>query len=383
MEPEGQSLPPAMPATNSAADRLSEPAEPAPPEKPYRGLRWIFIGPEGLRAGWSALIFLPLFYLLAAVFYLTLDRFHLAAKPDAFTPGPMFFTEAGSLLALLIAVAIVGLIEGRRIPAYNLSGPRRAQHFLFGLAAGFLALSALVGTLAAGGWLHLGAATLTGAAIFRFALLWGGVFLLTGFSEEGMFRCYLQFTLTRGIDFWWALGVVAVICGGLAKFVGGSASWGVYAAALLGLVPCFILHQRAAPRSGFWCAAWVTSTLFGAVHVSNPGEAWVGIFAAASIGFVFCVSVYITGSAWWAIGCHAAWDWSETFFYGTADSGMRPHGSYLTSTPTGNPLWSGGSVGPEGSLLVLGAILLLLALVLVYGKLSYRAASAAAAQTVN
>ncbi len=73
----------------------------------------------------------------------------------------------------------------------------------------------------------------------------------------------------------------------------------------------------------FWQAAWVTSTVFGLYHTSNSGENWIGILAAAFIGFVFCVSVRVTGSAWWAIGCHAAWDWAETFFYGTADSGMQ------------------------------------------------------------
>jgi membrane protease YdiL (CAAX protease family) len=130
-----------------------------------------------------------------------------------------------------------------------------------------------------------------------------------------------------------------------------------------------MLHIRKTPRSGFWQAAWVTSTLFGYIHTSNNGENWIGIFAAALIGFVFCVSVWVTGSAWWAIGCHAAWDWAETFFYGTADSGMVARGHYLSSTPSGNALWSGGADGPEGSLLVLGVILLLLAaLILIYGR---------------
>jgi hypothetical protein len=114
------------------------------------------------------------------------------------------------------------------------------------------------------------------------------------------------------------------------------------------------------------------------MHVSNPGETWIGIFAAAFIGFVFCVSVRVTGSAWWGIGCHAGWDWAETYFYGTADSGLTPQSCYLTSHPAGNPLWSGGAVGPEGSVLVLGAILLLLVVVLVYGRLSVRATLAAA-----
>ena len=83
-------------------------------------------------------------------------------------------------------------------------------------------------------------------------------------------------------------------------------------------------------------------------------------------------SVRVTGTAWWAIGCHAAWDWAETFFYGTADSGLQPQGHYLTTNPVGNALWSGGADGPEGSLLVIGAILLLLALLLVvYGRRSF------------
>ena len=389
MEKEEPSLPSATPAATSAEPVLAPgPQEPAAAEEPYRGLRWIFIGSQGLRAGWSVLVFLILFVALNTAFDTAIFLAHLVGTPDEFTPGPQFFAEAGSLLALLIAAAIMGLIEGRRIPAYNLTGPRRTQHFFFGLAAGFLALSALVGALAAGGWLHFGPASLTGAAIFRFALLWGCVFLVGAASEEGLFRCYGLFTLARGINFWWALGIVAALCAYLAIFVGGSASRGVYAAALLGLSPCFILHQRAVPRSGqksaprsggFWCAAWVTSALFGSVHISNPNEGGIGIFAAAFIGFVFCVSVRVTGSAWWAIGCHAAWDWAETFFYGAADSGLAPHGCYLTSSPAGNPLWSGGAVVPEGSLLVLGSILFLLALVLVYGRLSARAQSAPAA----
>ena len=118
--------------------------------------------------------------------------------------------------------------------------------------------------------------------------------------------------------------------------------------------------EQGPQSSGFWQAAWVTSTVFGFIHTGNNGENWIGIFAAAFIGFVFCVSVWVTGSAWWAIGCHAAWDWAETYFYGTADSGFVAKGHFLSATTTGNPLWSGGSDGPEGSLLVIAVCFLLL-----------------------
>jgi hypothetical protein len=289
-------------------------------------------------------------------------------------------------VALVGAAAVVALIERRRsLLAFNLTGPRRTLHFLGGLAAGFAALSLLVGAMNWGGWLHFGPVALSGAHIFKYGAMWAAVFLLVGCVEEGIFRGYLQFTLTRGINYWWALGTVAVLCLDLllrgkgngvwsvyiVALLGGKGNgvWGVYIVALLGLFPCLILQLWKSPRSAFWQAAWVTSTLFGFIHTGNNGENWIGIFAAALIGFVFCVSIRVTGSAWWAIGCHAAWDWAETFFYGTADSGMQPKGHYLTTSPAGNPLWSGGADGPEGSLLVIGVVLLLLvALLAIYGR---------------
>ncbi|MGD0788734.1 MAG: type II CAAX endopeptidase family protein [Terracidiphilus sp.] len=338
----------------------------------YRGLRWVFIGSQGLRAGWSVLLFLVFVrFLLYATGWAANLFLHkvVHAKPNTFTPVTGMIGELAGVLSILGAGALVALIEHRSILDYNLTGPRRLVHFVGGLAGGFAALSALVGALAWGGWLHFGPIALSGSQIFSFAALWGATFLLVGFFEEGTFRCYLQFTLARGINFWWALGIIGVVCGGLALTVKGDGVWGVYAVALLGLVPCLILHLKKTEGSGFWQAAWVTSTLFGVIHVSNNGENWIGIFAAAAIGFVFCVSVRLTGSAWWAIGCHAAWDWAETYFYGAADSGLPAQGHLLTTTPEGNPLWSGGTDGPEGSLLVLGVILLLLAALLaVYGR---------------
>jgi hypothetical protein len=328
-----------------------------------------------LRAGWSVLLFVLLggfagfpglfSYVVGTAFYLL----HLIGKGDEFTAPAVIFGELSLLLAIVGAAAMVALVEQRPLLAYNLSGPRRALNFFSGFAAGFAALSALVGLLAWGGWMRFGPAALTGAAVFKLGALWAVAFLLVGCYEEGVFRCFLQFTLTRGLNFWWALASVGVICLAVFFLPNSNGSVGVYAAALMGLLPCLLLHKKAAARSAFWQAAWVTSTLFAAIHTSNNGESWVGILAAGLIGFVFCVSVRVTGSAWWAIGCHAAWDWAETFFYGTADSGNAATGHYLTTSPAGSVLWSGGAAGPEGSLLVLGVILLLLAaLIILHGR---------------
>jgi hypothetical protein len=369
-DPEIQPIAP-NPAPDAPQETAALTAERTAPEA-YRGLRWAFIGSQGLRAGWSA----ALFVLLTVLFMILLGsaatlvvKQILHLKTGEGTPATAMIGESILVLSILGAGALMALLEQRRIVDYNLAGPRRGLHFLGGLAAGFAALSALVGAMALGGWLHFGPIALSGAQIFSYAALWGAVFLMTGFFEEGGFRCYLQFTLTRGINFWWALGAVAVVCVDLLLRAKGQGVWGVYAIALLGLIPCLILQVKRVPTAPFWQAAWVTSTLFGFIHTGNNGENWIGIFAAGAIGFVFCVSVRVTGSAWWAIGCHAAWDWAETYFYGTADSGMVASGHYLTTSPVGNVLWSGGADGPEGSLLVLPIILLLLlALLAIYGR---------------
>jgi hypothetical protein len=361
-DPTGPEIQPSQPDAPLAAPEFTAPAKDS-----FHWLRWSFIGDEGLRAGWSVLIFAFLYAILVTCVIFPAIKFHWIDLNNPFnTATSAIISELVNFLPLLGAAALIALIERRRsLLEYNLTGPRRAAYFFSGLAAGFLALSALVGGLAWGGWLHFGGVALSGAAVFKYAGLWAAVFLLVGCFEEGAFRCYLQFTLTRGINFWWALGVIGLLCLRLALHSKGNGLWGVYGIALLGLLPCLILHLRKTARSAFWQAAWVTSTLFGFIHTGNGGENWIGIFAAALIGFVFCVSVYVTGSAWWAIGCHAAWDWAETFFYGTPDSGMVAPGHFLKTSFAGKEFWSGGADGPEGSILVLGVILLLLAALLV------------------
>lgn len=390
IQPPARLDPPADSNRNGAPARELRLSGSKPPE--HRSLDWIIIGKHGLRAGCSIVVFVVLFRLFMLILEVLAIILYPSLARNEFSPSQAFASELVLFLALLGAAALVGLFEHRRITAFYLSGPRPAINFIAGLATGFLVLSALIAALAGGGWLHFGPVALSGIAVAKYAALWGCTFLLVGCFEEGLFRSYLQFTFARSINFWWALGIVGTVCIdlflrsrgqiGIVAFVWmqpmgsikGNGMWGVFAVALLGLGPCLRLHLIRAGNVGFWLAAWVTSTLFGFVHVGNNGENWVGIFAAAAIGFVFCVSVWLTGSVWWAIGCHAGWDWGETYFYGTADSGMAARGHYLSTSPAGNPLWSGGMDGPEGSILVVGAILLLLVVLLaVYGRGKLRA----------
>jgi uncharacterized protein len=364
-ETEGGTQQPALETTIST---------PQPPQQ-KRGMEWIFMGPQGMRAGWSAAIFLAIFVFLMVILYavehqIAVKYFHQPEKMSlSMSPASLIIGDGTEAVCLLVAMAIMALIERRRIRDYNLRGTGSMAKFVSGLVFGFAALSALVGIMAMGGWMRFGPVALSGGEIVKYAALWAVGFLCVGLTEEGVCRCYLQFTFTRGINFWWALGIVAFLCAVLIPNYKNQGNWGVFIFAALGLLPCLWLHFNKAPGGAFWQAAWAVSTFFGFVHTGNNGETWIGIFAAAAIGFVFCVSVRVTGSAWWAIGCHMAWDWAETYFYGTADSGFVAKGHLLTTTPVGSALWSGGTDGPEGSILVLLVIALLLAAVVaIYGR---------------
>jgi uncharacterized protein len=276
----------------------------APPQPPKRDMHWVFVGAEGLRAGWGVLLFVLLFIGFSFLSFQVLKHL-LPPRPHSpvFALRLAFISEGAQLVPLLLATGIMALIERRPLLAYGYQGKARAVRFLSGLVWGFVALSALVLVLWKAGLLAFDGVQLHGADIWKYALGWGVLFLVVAVFEESTLRGYLQFTLTRGIGFWWG--------------------------------------------------ALLLSFLFGFSHGTNPGETPVGLFGAAAVGLVFCLSLWYTGSLWWALGCHASWDWAESYFYGTSDSGLMAQGHLFGEHPTGPLLWSGGTTGPEGSLLVL------------------------------
>ncbi len=284
------------------------------PEEPKHTARWIFVGNDGIRAGWSALIFLAIFIalvFLVAVPFFTLMHFRV----ERGAPQPAYFALIqDGVMAILVVLAtfIMSRIEKRPVAVYGYAGKAKFVRFVSGIFWGFAAISLLVGALLKSHLLAFDGSPLGGVPAWRYAAEWAVAFILVGIFEESLLRGYLQYTLTRGIGFWWA--------------------------------------------------AIILSVGFGAIHGSNPGESPVGLFAAAAVGLVFCLSLWYTGSLWWAIGFHAAWDWGETYFYGTPDSGMVAAGHLFSEHPTGALLWSGGATGPEGSLLVVPLLVLMVLL---------------------
>jgi uncharacterized protein len=291
----------------------------------------VFFGADGLRAGWAlALFFLVLEVARYCVFPLIATFFPTPRSHRLYQPTGVLVPEAAAFLCVLVATLVMAWIERRPASEYGARGRHRMRNFLAGLGWGFALLSLLVFGLHAAGLLAFDGWRLSGRSMLHYGTLWLAVFLAVGLYEESLSRGYLQFTLTRGFS-------------GLYRRLGSAR----------------------ADATGFWTAAIITSFGFGFGHVDNTGESPIGLIAAALIGLVFCLSLWRTGSLWWAIGFHASWDWAQSFFYGVADSGTTAEGHLMATHPMGRTILSGGLTGPEGSLFVLPVIALAAAIVLV------------------
>ncbi|MGC1871279.1 MAG: CPBP family intramembrane glutamic endopeptidase [Acidobacteriaceae bacterium] len=305
--------------------RTSEPQPITPTPLRHR----MFIGPNGLRAGWSLAIYGLIVAACLTMIHFSADAIHAYlrhGKPPVhpsriqiFAPGPRILQELLLLLCVLLAAWIMSRIEKRPFGEYGLGGnSRRLPQFLQGFCWGFAFISLLILSLYLGHYIVLTGIVLHGFRALEYALAWMVFFLLVGVFEEFFFRGYIQYTLARGIGY----GAV-----------------------------------------GFWISAILWNFGFGFVHSNNSGESPIGLFQAGFIGLIFCLSLWYTRSLWWAIGAHATWDWGESYFYGTADSGMLSKGHLLGSHPQGGLLMSGGATGPEGSVISI-VVAMLIALVI-------------------
>jgi len=294
----------------------STPPELRPPTFAAAAIRpAILYGANGLRAGWSILLYVGVLISLLFIsgyeirwFAIRLHQSVAGQHGGEFHPTLAILGEATTLIAVLVATAGMARLEQHRTAFYGLAGTARARQFFLGIISGFAFLSLLVGILISTHHLALTRSPMPIEKTLRYAAAWGICFLLVALTEELMLRGYLLFTLARGIR--------------------------------------------------FWPAAILLAALFGLLHKGNSGESPFGLVAAALVALLFSLSLWRLGHLWWAIGFHAAWDWAESFFYGTPDSGTVSAGRLMHAHPSGPLLSSGGLTGPEGSVWIVPVLML-------------------------
>lgn len=203
-----------------------------------------------------------------------------------------------SVLALWI---LARFIERRKLSEVGLARTGAVTQTLLGIGVGALLMGTTLGILALAGWYHVDgiAADSAGAALALLAPAFGGILLSAAFEEIAF----------RGIVF-------RVIEDG----------------------------------AGTVIALLLSSAAFGLAHAQNPAATWFSSLAiAVEAGILLGAAFLLTRTLWFAIGIHAGWNFFLGPVFGAAVSGVEMT-SLLEARLDGPTLWTGGSFGPEASL---------------------------------
>ena len=279
-----------------------------------------------LRAGWGILLFILVLVLLILVQTVALRSIQsLQSGPHTILIPHDILGNLIALVAVATATAAVTLLEQREFQDYSFSTRSMGRLFFTGTGSGAAVLCALVLLLR---WLGLvsfhGPTVGNLGYVLTTSLVWLGFSAIVAFVEESLTRGYLQYGLTRA---------------------GASLLRNYFGA-------------RSGVATAFWAAGVLLSIGYGALHGVNAGESALGMATTGLLGLLFVYSLWRTGSLWWALGFHLAWDFSQTFLFGTPSSGLRIRDHLFFTDATTRPTWlTGGDTGPEGSILMFVALL--------------------------
>jgi membrane protease YdiL (CAAX protease family) len=251
-------------------------------------------------------------------------------------------STAGATLTALVAVAaralqLVGFVAGVLAAAWLVDRRQLSDLGLdrssawwadlaFGLALG-VALPALVFAVElAAGFLRVTGVVVTrtdpslgvgpGVAPALALALTLAYFVGVGVFEELLFRGYLLTNVAEGLAGWHGIGL-----GG--AFAGGTVA---------------------------------SSLAFGVAHGLNPNVTALALANIALFGVLFAASYLLTDRIAVAIGLHVTWNFSIASLFGFPVSGVTTPVTLLAVEVSGPALLTGGSFGPEGGLVALGAL---------------------------
>jgi membrane protease YdiL (CAAX protease family) len=249
------------------------------------------------------------------------------------SPALPLVSGVAGLLGAILTVWLAGRFLDRR--SFSEFGFRlRARwllDLLFGMVLGALLMTILFLVELELGWVEVtGVFETPGGAPFVISILFpAATFICVGLSEEIVSRGYQLKNAAEGLN-----------------------------------------YPALAPR-GAILLAWVSSSVFfGVLHANNPNATLIStlniIFAGLMLGFGYILS----GELAIPIGLHITWNFFQGAVYGFPVSGFEAFGPTLLTTEQGGPdLWTGGSFGPEGGLLVPGIMLLGMSLVALWTQL--------------
>jgi membrane protease YdiL (CAAX protease family) len=265
-----------------------------------------------LRAFWRVLVF---FWIGTGLSWVEADLINVVTNHypalNQLSIQAIIFFEGMTLVNALVCTWVFARYEKRRIDSYGLPIREAFSARLWeGLALGAV-VPALVGLgmLALHGWVIVGF-NLHGGEWFVLPLGWLVANIFVGIAEETWYRGYMLQTLSKSL--------------------------------------------------GFWPAAVILSLLFVSDHYFfKTGENLYDVVTLFFFGIFICLSVRRTGTLWFGVGFHIAFDFMQLFVIGTRNGALTPVGSLFVSHFPG-PAWiNGGALGTEASVLVYPATILM------------------------
>ncbi len=267
-------------------------------------MRTLFIGPNGLRAGYRFVLYVLAAMVLQNVLQLVVINGFGYTPAEGFDPVDFLLSDGIGFASLMLALFVAARLEKRRMGSYGF--PLRGAFGALwweGMLWGALAVIATMGMVMAAGGATIPGFALHGAALARSAVLWLVTMVVLGLYEESLFRGYPQDVLARGM--------------------------------------------------GFWPAAIFISALFGALHYfTKPMENWVDATTVALLGLFLAFSLRRTGNLWFAAGFHTAYDYLALNVIGAPNTGNqgKPLADRLLDTRWIGADWiTGGPRGLEAS----------------------------------
>ena len=121
-----------------------------------------------------------------------------------------------------------------------------------------------------------------------------------------------------------------------------------------------VLFRWIDEKWGFATALIISAILFGAMHKGQPNATWWSSLAIAiEAGLMLGAAYKWSGTLWFPIGIHWAWNFFQGNIFGFAVSGSDAGASLFQTTVNGPEILTGGPFGAEASIItvVLGFLL--------------------------
>jgi membrane protease YdiL (CAAX protease family) len=283
---------------------------------------------------WAYRVLVPLLFNLLVVVWLFVGSGGRIASGGLDTSGvshspalPLVSGVAGLVGAALTVWLAGRFLDRRPFSAFGFHlGAGWWIDLLFGMVLGALLMTAVFLVELGFGWVRVTGAFETYGTDAPFAvsmLLPTAAFLCIGFYEETVFRGYQLKNAAEGLN-----------------------------------------YPSLGPRGAVLLAWVLSSVFFGALHADNPSATPISTLNIVLAGLMLGFGYVLSGELAVPIGLHISWNLFQGAVYGFPVSGFGPFGATLLITDQGGPeLWTGGSFGPEGGLLIPPVMLLGMSLI--------------------